>query len=184
MNMDILQENKPKEIVPKEKQPQYQKFRGWTIKILSDLEHSSGKTSRAISTGTFGSCKVISVILCRLRRYNLVEKVANWGWKITRDGLFVLGINNKTTDNEQYNNNNKDTNTIYNNNEQNTKTKNETTNESAPTCFKSTLCHIKRLLKKSVYNLTTMATCDGCVMGNNNDYPKFSLSRQKVGISI
>src|SRR4030043_2116239 len=94
----------------------WQKFRGWSIKFLDDLQNSAGKTTRAIADGTFCPVRVAAVILQRMLRYNLIERVENWRWRLTRDGMFLLSINNNTV-----NNNNVNTTTTQQQHEDNTK---------------------------------------------------------------
>ncbi len=92
-------------IKPEEKHENryWQKFRGWSVKFLDDLQNSGGKTTRAIADATFCPARVAAVILQRMWRYNLIEKIENWGWRLTRDGLFLLSINNNTVNNKNVN---------------------------------------------------------------------------------
>jgi hypothetical protein len=159
------------------KQRQWYRLRGWTVKFLEDLQYSGGKTTREISDATSCKVTVAAVILQRLRQYNVIERIAGWGWKITSDGIsYLLSKNN--TNNINY------INSLLINNKQNNNNKQEKINEKPPSCFTKTYCHIRKLLKHTVYNSKNAFACDGCVLGNSNEYPKNFIGRQAVKISI
>jgi hypothetical protein len=167
--------NEPIEEQPKQRQ--WYKLRGWTVKFLEDLQYSGGKTTREISDATSCKVTVAAVILQRLRQYNVIERITGWGWKITSDGISYLLTKNN-------NNNINYINSLIINNKHNNNNKQQEKPEKAPSCFTKTYCHIRRLLKKAVYDSKTMFACDGCVMGNSNEYPKNFIGRQAVQISI
>ncbi len=140
----------------------WQKFRGWTIKFLDDLQNSAGKTTRAISDATFCGCRVAAVILQRMLRYNLIEKVENWGWRLTHDGMFLLGINNNSINNNYVN-----TTTTQQQHKVNTKKQ-----ESIPSCFHRLSCHIKQLCNDKAYTIKNMVLCHNCVSFDLKNYTK------------
>jgi hypothetical protein len=175
---NVSKANTTTEEKPQEKKPvHWEKFRGWTTKFLGDLQYSGGKTTREISDATGCKINVAAVILQRLKRYNVIERVAGWGWRITSDGIgILLWKNNK--------NNNNYINTSLINNIQ-TNNSNGTEKQEKPlSCFNSSICHIRRILKETVYNAKTMFECDGCVQKNENEYPKNFIGRSEVKISI
>ena len=138
------------------------KFSDRTINIMNELRFSAGKTTRSISDAVLIGRRVASSTLSRMKSNGLVERIFNFGWRITSYGSYVLKIlfNN--------NNNNYD-NTSTTTTQHTVNTKNEITtvepekqNENAPSCFSSTTCHIRTCLKKTVYNMKTMFACDGC----------------------
>jgi ribosomal protein S19E (S16A) len=170
INTNELKEEQPK-------QRQWYRLRGWTDKFLEDLQYSGGKTTREISDATNCKVTVAAVILQRLRQYNVIERIAGWGWKITSDGIsYLLSKNN--TNNINY------INSLLINNKQNNNNKQQENIEKPPSCFTKTYCHIRKLLKQTVYNSKNAFVCDGCVMGNSNEYPKNFIGRQAVRISI
>ncbi len=71
---------------------QWQRFRGWTIRILEELEHSGGLTYAQLAERTF--CRRIDVRQYCLRLYRscCIEPLEKWGWKITTDGVFLLSL--------------------------------------------------------------------------------------------
>ena len=140
----------------------WQKFRGWSVKFLDDLQNSGGKTTRAIADATFCPARVAAVILQRMWRYNLIEKIENWGWRLTRDGMFLLSINNNTV-----NNNNVNTKITDNKHKDNTKKQ-----ESIPSCFSRVSCHIKQLCRDKAYTLKNMVLCQNCVSFDLKNYTK------------
>ncbi len=126
-------------------------------------------TTRDISDRTGCKPRMATVILCRMRCSSLVEKIENWGWKITRDGINCLLITNS-------NNNNIYANTIqtqckHEANTMLTQCKHEfplekqqqTKQEDIPGCFHHNFCHIKQLCQSKEYNRKTSELCPGCV---------------------
>jgi hypothetical protein len=165
----------------KEKQDHYQKYRGNSLLILEELEHSGGRTMRSISDALLGNARVISTTIQRLLHRCLIERVENWGYKITVTGLKVLSIFNKTTTTTTTKNKNISTTTTtqdVNMKEKTITTTLEKPTEKAPSCFNSPTCHIKMCLKKTVYNLKTMFACDGCTK-----YDPFKMRLEDTGSS-
>lgn len=148
--------------VSKKENRQWQKFRGWSIKFCSDLQNSAGKTTRMISDGTFCPSRVAAVILQRMYRYNLIEKIENWGWRLTQTGMFLLSINNNTVNNNYVN-------TKITDNKHNDNTKKQ---ESIPSCFSRASCHIKQICKDKAYTIKNMVLCHTCVSFDIKNYTK------------
>ncbi len=150
-----------------QKQTQYYKLRGWTVKFLEDLQNSGGKTTREISDATGCKARTAAVILQRLRLYGTIERIVGWGWKITSDGINFLLSKKK-------NNNNKYVNSWLTEHKQlvNTKAENEKPEnpEWIPSCFYRASCHIRSIMKKSVYNSKTSNGCEFCVTRNTHEY--------------
>jgi hypothetical protein len=188
LDMNIQEESINTKIESKEKQDHYQKYRGNSLLILEELEHSGGLTTRQISDAILGNARVIAVTIQRLVHRCVIEKVENWGYKITVTGLKILSIFNK----KDTTTTTKNVNTTTTQQQHDVNMKNKTTtiepenvpDEYIPSCFHQTYCHIKKIWKKTVYNAKTKAACDGCVMGNSNEYPKNFIGRQAVKISI
>jgi hypothetical protein len=129
---------------------EWQRYRGWTIKILEELEHSGGMTTREISDRTGCRCHTTATILGRMMHSDLVEKVERWGWRITRDGLVLLSINyvNTTTTQQQHNVNTTST---------------QEKSEPVPACFRVATCHIKQICQDKGYTRKNMVLCQYCV---------------------
>lgn len=129
---------------------EWQKYRGWKLRILEELEHSGGMTTREISTRIgYGAARTTDT-LCKMLRSGLVEKIEGWGWRITRDGVFLININYTATIQPQHSHN---TATIQP----------EEKSEPAPKCFQSPTCHIKRAYTKEGYTTKTSMLCLNCV---------------------
>ncbi len=176
--METFENNQTENGTGTNRQTQYYKLRGWTVKFLEDLQHSGGKTTREISDATGCKARTAAVILQRLRLYGTIERIAGWGWKITSDGInFLLSKKNNT--------NNKYVNSWLTERIQKVNTKAEEQKpEIIPPCFHRASCHIRTIMKKAEYTVKTMMQCDGCVHDNPNNYPKFFMGRQAVKISI
>lgn len=125
---------------------EWQRYRGWTLKILEELEHSGGMTTREISDRIGSRCTVAGAVLFRMLNTSLVERVERWGWRITRDGVFLLSLNyhNTTITQPQHNHNTTIT---------------EEKEEPAPPCFRLATCHIKRICQDKRYTLKNMTLC-------------------------
>lgn len=145
---------------------EWQRYRGWTLKILEELEHSGGMTTREISTRIENSCRRVTSTLCRMANQGLVERVERWGWKITRDGIFLLSINyaNTTTTQQQHN-----ANTMLTQEKE----------ERAPICFYASTCHIKRFCQDKRYIAKNMYQCHGCVWNTPDQWNKPTVPLEK-----
>jgi hypothetical protein len=111
----------------------------------------------------------------------VLEKVENWGYRITVTGLKILSIFNKSTTTTTT----KNVNTTTTQQQHVVNMKNEQKQRlNIPECFYKKYCHIKTALKKSVYNHETSKLCSSdtsqCVHFNLDNFS----SRQKVQISI
>jgi hypothetical protein len=182
--MNKQEENINTKIESKEKQDHYQKYRGNSLLILEELEHSGGLTTRQISDAILGNARVIAVTIQRLVHRCVIEKVENWGWKINRNGLKILEIFNKsTTTTTTKNVNISTTQQQHDVNMKKEKQPIEQT-ENVPSCFEKAYCHIRRFLKNPIFNSKTMMQCDGCLHDDPNNFPKNFIGRQAVKISI
>jgi hypothetical protein len=181
--MNKQDENIYTKIESKERIDHYQKYRGNSLLILEQLEHSGGMTTRAISDAILGNARTIAVTIQRLVHRCVIEKIEHWGWKINCNGLKILSIFNKSTTTTTT----KNVNTIQTQTQHKVNMKKETTTgttiENTPSCFAKAYCHIRRFLKNPVFNSKTMMQCDGCVHDNPNNYPTNFSSRQAVKIS-
>lgn len=172
---------------PKQRQDHYQKYRGYSLEILEQLEHSGGLTTRQISDAILGNARVIANTIQRLVHRCVIEKVENWGWKINRNGLKILEIFNKTTTTTTT----KNVTTTTTQHHQDVYMKNETTTaelkkeqtKNIPSCFEKAYCHIRRFMKNPVFSSKTAMRCDGCVHDSPNNFLKFSTDRQEVKTS-
>jgi len=182
--MNKQEENINTKTEQKEKQDHWQKYRGNSLRILEELEHSGGLTTRQISDAILGNARVIAVTIQRLVYRCVIEKVENWGWKINATGLKILAIFNK----KDITTNNKNVNTIQTQPQHKVNMKNGEEpikqTENIPSCFEKAYCHIRRFLKNPVFNSKTVMQCDGCLQDNPNNFPKNFISRQAVKISI
>lgn len=129
---------------------QWQKYRGWKMRILEELEHSGGLTTREISSRINYPCHYITNRLCEMQRDGLVEKVERWGWRITSNGIFLITLNYTTTTTQQQHYNNTTTTLL-------------TIEESAPLCFRGKTCHIKQICQDKRYTIKNMSVCLNCV---------------------
>ncbi len=175
--MEKYENNKTENITgtnQKEKQDHYQKYRGYSLKILEQLENSGGMTTRAISDAILGNARVISVTIQRLVRRCVIDRVENWGWKININGLKVLSIFNKK--NITTNNNNNNTTTTQQQHDVNMKDDKKAEEQKSespewiPSCFYRTSCNIRSIMKKSVYDSKTSNKCEFCVSRNTHEY--------------
>ncbi len=163
-----------KNILSKDEQPQntlrqWQLYRGLTIEILTELEHSGGMTTRDISTRINKTAKHSSTKLSQMLSDGLVEKVEKWGWRITRNGINCLLITNSN------NNNNYVTERLQNVHRTTTEppqhyhstfpleNQEQKEEECIPGCFHQKFCHIKQICKIKEYNDKTSVLCEGCV---------------------
>jgi hypothetical protein len=181
--MNKQEENINTKIETRKKQDHWQKYRGNSLRILEELEHSGGLTTRQISDAILGNARVIAVTIQRLVYRCVIEKVENWGWKINANGLKILAIFNK----KDITTNNKNVNTIQTQTQHKVNMKKETTTEeqieNVPSCFEKTYCHIRRFLKNPVFNSKTAMKCNECVHDTPNNYPKNLNCWQAVKIS-
>ncbi len=143
---------------------QWQKYRGWKLRILEELQHSGGMTTREISTRIGYPRPLTSNRLCEMVRGGFVEKVERWGWRITCKGTSLINLNstkqhnnNITTISQQHNNN------ITTRYQPDTPTLQLEKEEVAPMCFHATTCHIKQLCKNKEYTPKNMIVCKICV---------------------
>jgi len=150
---------------------EWQRYRGWTIKILEELEHSGGKTTREISTGTGCRCATSKDILRRMLKVDLVERVERWGWRITVTGVFLLSINYGYTSATQQ---------LHNSDTTATQEK----EEPAPSCFHAKSCHIKKICDDKRYTSKTMMVCLDCVWNNPRaiHFPTLPLEMKAGGL--
>ena len=163
--MKEIKNNQTTKPEPKEKQDHYQKYRGNSLLILEELEHSGGMTTRAISDAILGNARVIAVTIQRLVRRCVIEKVENWGYKITVTGLKILSIFNKATTTTTT----KNVNITTTQQQHKVNMKNE---ESIPSCFHRLSCHIKQICKDKGYTLKNMVLCANCVSFDLKNYTK------------
>lgn len=134
---------------------EWQRYRGWSVKILERLENSGGETVRSISDATGGRCATIGRTLRRMREHNLVERVERWGWRITVTGVFLLSLSIQDTTRTQQGHN-ADT------------TQTQEKSEPIPPCFRLATCHIKQVCADKGYTKRNMALCHGtaaCIWG-------------------
>jgi predicted transcriptional regulator len=71
---------------------QWQRFRGWTISILEELQNSGGMTVAQIAERVNHRRKDIKDYCYRLYCSGCIEPLEKWGWKITSAGIFLLSI--------------------------------------------------------------------------------------------
>lgn len=76
---------------------QWQRFRGWTIRILEELEHSGGMTVAQLAERLDHRRADVREYCARMRRIGAVEYAEKWGYKITPDGVFLLSIQASNT---------------------------------------------------------------------------------------
>lgn len=76
---------------------QWTRYRGWTVQILAELEHSAGLTVAQIADKLNQRKKAIREYCYRLYEAGCIEPIARWGWKITTHGQLLLYINNDHT---------------------------------------------------------------------------------------
>lgn len=134
---------------------EWQRYRGWTTKILEELEHSGGMTTHEISNRTGCKCHQTGVILRRMWEKELVDRVDRWGWRITVTGFFLLSLNYVNTSSTQHQ---------HSVNTPSTQEK----EEPAPKCFALATCHIKQLCKDKRYTEKNRQLCHGtasCIWG-------------------
>lgn len=129
---------------------QWQKYRGWKMRILEELEHSGGLTTREISSRIRYPAHSTTNRLSEMLRSGFVERVERWGWRITRNGIFLLSLNYTTTIPQQHHNN---TTTLPQLEQE----------ESAPLCFQGKTCHIKQICHDKRYTTKNMDVCLNCV---------------------
>ncbi len=174
-----------KNILSKDEQPQntlrrWQLYRGLTIEILTELEHSGGMTTRDISTRINKTCDYTSNKLCKMLRGGLVERIEKWGWRITRDGINLININYSP---KPCTNPTRTIPTPYPNDNntfplENQKAKKE---EHIPGCFHEKFCHIRRISKNKIYDDKTSRLCDGCVWFKSTAWTGTQDSKGNVG---
>jgi benzoyl-CoA reductase/2-hydroxyglutaryl-CoA dehydratase subunit BcrC/BadD/HgdB len=181
--MNKQEENINTQTEQKEKQDHYQKYRGNSLLVLEQLEHSAGLTTRQISDAILGNARVIAVTIQRLVNRCVIEKVENWGWRINRNGIKILEIFNKTFTTTTTKNVNISTTQQQHKVNMKNDTTTETINDNIPSCFEKAYCHIRRFMKNPIFNYKTAKQCDGCVQFNTNDYRKNISSWQAVKIS-
>jgi len=147
---------------------EWQRYRGWTIKILAELEHSGGMTISQISDGVHHRRAVIKQYIFRMAKINLIEPVDRWGWRVTTDGLLLLLLqtgNTKVTEQQHFGNT----------------TVTQEKEEIAPPCFKAPTCHIKRTCKDKRYTLKNMDLCANCVWNNPGAWKIAAIPLEKRG---
>lgn len=76
---------------------QWARYRGWSIRILAELENSGGLTVAQIADNLNHRKKAIREYCYRLNDSGCIERVERWGWKITASGQLLLYINNDHT---------------------------------------------------------------------------------------
>lgn len=132
---------------------EWQKYRGWKMRILEELEHSGGMTTREISSRIGYQCHSTTKRLCEMQRSGFVEKVERWGWRITSNGIFLLSLNYTPTTHQQHSNNTPTTLQLEK-------------EEPAPKCFQGKTCHIKQICQDKRYTIKNMDVCLNCVWYN------------------
>lgn len=73
------------------------KFRGWTIRILEELQSSGGMTTAELAGKVNCRCTDTKRYCRRLWDAGCVERVERWGWKVTGVGTFLLQLQLKDT---------------------------------------------------------------------------------------
>lgn len=171
---------------------EWQRYRGWKIRILEELEHSGGMTTRNISDRIGYRCHSTTNRLVEMQRVNLVERVERWGWRITRDGLVVLSINYTTSSPQQHHNftttspQHDVSGTLHTHTTpKNRETRCESIEEigTGPACFQAETCHIKRICKDKRYTLRNMKLCHGtasCIWDGHSS-PRAPVEMKVVG---
>lgn len=76
---------------------QWSRYRGWTIKILEELEHSGGLTVAQIADKLNHRRQDIRRYCYRLFNSGCIEPVKRWGYKITPHGQLLLTIQTEDT---------------------------------------------------------------------------------------
>ncbi len=149
---------------------EWQRYNGWKIRILEELEHSGGMTTRVISDRIGYRCVSVANRLQEMLRANLVEKVDRWGWRITVTGVFLLSLNYVPTTYQQH------TNIITTSSQQEKE-------EPAPSCFHAKSCHIKKICQDKRYTSKTMMVCLDCVWNNPRTFhiPALPVEMNAVG---
>lgn len=152
---------------------QWQKFRGWKLRILEDLEHSGGKTTRSISDGIGRCCHVVETRLCEMIADGLVERVERWGWRITLDGIQLLQLQTSTTIAQQQHGKStgiarQDVSGTFQAHSGGEIAMPQQISpqemNAGPPCFQAMTCHIKRLCKDKRYTLTNQErVCSTCI---------------------
>lgn len=139
------------------------KIRGHTIDVLNNLILSAGKTLASISDGTFIAKNVLSTTLWRMKNKCLIEKIENFGWRITSYGIEVLKILfNKINTNTNTNKLNTSTTTTQLQQQCTANLEKEIPKE-IPTCFQSSVCVIKRFWKDHRFSRKhEVGACEFC----------------------
>ena len=145
---------------------EWQRYRGWKLKILEELQNSGGMTTREVSTRIGYSCVRTSDTLCKMVRSGLVEKVERWGWKITRDGITCITINYTATTQQQHSFNI-------------ATTQPQEKEQPAPICFYASTCHIKRFCQDKRFISKNMYQCHGCVWNTPEQWNKPAVPLEK-----
>jgi hypothetical protein len=129
---------------------EWQRYRGWSLKILEVLEHSGGETTASISDAIKQNRMRTRIACYQMRAHGLIERVERWGWRITSEGIFLLYVQHNTkTVQQQYNNS--------------TTTVQLTLSETAPSCYSASTCHIKRICAEKSYSPKNAMLCEACV---------------------
>lgn len=71
---------------------QWARFRGWTISILEELQHSGGLTIAQIADKLNHRRVDVKEYCRRLYRSGCIEQIDRWGYKITTQGLQLLQL--------------------------------------------------------------------------------------------
>jgi len=140
---------------------QFYKFRGHTIEILNELRYSAGMTPRYIANAILAKVRVTSVVLQRMKRYGVIEKIEGFGWRITAAGIEVLkflsGISN-----------NNNVNTSHTHDKQKVKPEKEI---KPPICYARSYCPIQRYWKdKSYSEKARLSVCETCAQNEPENY--------------
>lgn len=168
-----------------------QKYRGWKIRILEELQHSGGMTTREISTRIDYPCHSTVNRLVEMHDRGFVEKVERWGWKITLDGVNLLSLNYTTTTPQQHHNITTTLPQLDVNGEfplQNEKKPSLVFDFAVeiekPACYENTTCHIKQLCRDPGYSLKNRELCPNCVWNTSklvHIFPRFPVETREVG---
>lgn len=148
---------------------EWQRYRGWTIKILAELEHSGGMTISQISNGVQHRRAVLRKYIPRMVKINLIEPVDRWGWRITTDGLLLLLLQTRNTNGTEQE---------HFGNTSGTQEK----EEPAPSCFRAATCHIKRICRDKRFTPKTMTLCQNCVWDPPHRWIKPQVPVEKKGM--
>ncbi len=144
-------------------------------------------TTREISDRTSVNPRHVSVKLSQMLSGGLVEKVENWGWKITRDGINCLLITKSNNNNsyvtttlqQQYNNVTTMLQQDYS--QFPLENRERKKQEHIPGCFHQKFCHIRQICHVKEYNDKTSIICGGCIWFKSTAWTGSQDSKGNIG---